>query len=208
MWSSTGAGGADDLRRSHRRRLRLEVEEDGEQGGAGHPVHRGMVHLGDDGDALVGQALDDPHLPQGLGPVERMTGDVAGQVGQLAQATRTGHRGPPHVVVDVEVGVVDPHRVTQAERDLHQPTPEHRGAGDPGGDGLLHPLEGIAPGDGGRVENQGEGHVHVESRCLEVQEACVESTQSFHSRPFPYRWGRPVSRTPACMASLPRPDRV
>ena len=147
------SGRIGDVGGSGRRRGRLEVEEHREQRGAGHPVHGGMVHLGDDGDALVGQALDDPHLPQRLGPVELVTGDVAGQVGQLAQAAGTGHGRPPHVVVDVEVGVVDPHRMAQAERDLDQPPPEDRGAGDPGGDGLLHPLEGVAPGtvDGSRT---------------------------------------------------------
>ena len=91
-----------------------------------------------------------------------------------------GHRGPSHVVVDVEPGVVDPHRVAEAERHLDQPAPEHRGGGDAAGDPLLHPLERVAPRDRRRVEDQGHGHVHVEARGLEVEEAGVESAESFH----------------------------
>ena len=121
----------------------------------------------------------------------------------------SGHGGQPHVVVDVEVGVVHPDRVAQAERHLDQPAPEDRGAGDAGGDRLLHPLEGVAARDGRRVEDQGHGHVHVEARGLEVEEAGVEPAESFHAPPFrcvvpPVL--RPISRAP--VASLRRPDRV
>ena len=75
------------------------------------------------------QPLDDPDLPQRLGAVELAAGDVAGQVGQLPQAARAGDGGAPDVVVDVEVGVVDPDRVAQPEGDLDQPPAEDRGLG-------------------------------------------------------------------------------
>ena len=186
--------------------LGLQVEEHREELGPGHPVHGGVVHLGDEADPVVGQPLDDPHLPQRLRPVELVAGDVPGQVGQLAQPARAGDRGQPHVVVDVEVGVVDPDRVAQPEGHLDQPAPEHRCPGDAGGDGLLHPLEGVAPGNGGRVQHHGHGHLHVEGRGLEVEEAGIEPAESFHARSFPGRRAvRPSGSDPCGFTSSARP---
>ena len=59
--------------------------------------------------------------------------------------------------------------------------------GDAAGDPLLHPLERVAAGNGRRVEDQGHGHVHVEARGLEIEEAGIESAESFHRRSFPGR---------------------
>jgi hypothetical protein len=118
-----------------------EIEEDCEQRRTGHPVHRRVVHLDDEADAVVGQSFDDPDLPQRLRPVELLTGDVPGQIGQLPEPAGAGHCRPPHVVLDVELGVVDPHRVAESERHLDQPPPEHRCTDGACGDELPHPGE-------------------------------------------------------------------
>ena len=192
-------------------RIGFEIEQHREQFGSRHPVDGRMVHLDDDPDITLGQSLHDPHLPQRSGPIELVTGDLAGQLGELEQPPGPGHRRPPDVVVDVEATVVHPHRVAEAERHLHQPAPEHRGGGDAVGDPLLHPLERVAVRNRRRVEDEGHGHVHVEARGLEIEEAGIESAESFHRRPFlSGRQGlalRPARSfpAPALMAAPPGP---
>ena len=54
--------------------------------------------------------VDDDELPQRAGALERVERDQRGQVEQLAQRARLGQGDVADVVVDVEVGIVDPHR--------------------------------------------------------------------------------------------------
>ena len=99
----------------------LEVEHQLHQVGAGDAVDHAVVDLGDDRPAVVGQALDQPQLPQRLGHVQALAEHPAGQVAQLLVAARAGHGGVPHVVQDLEVRVVDPQRPAELQR--HRPHP-------------------------------------------------------------------------------------
>ena len=170
----------------HRRgwvgRLRLEVEQVDHQLGAGGTVDGRVVHLGDHADAVLLQALDDPQLPEGAGPVEGGAGDLAGQLAELAASAGGGAGDAVDVKVEVEVGIFDPHRVGEVQGHLHQPASERRHQVDPPADELLDVLEGVAAGDRGRVEHHGHGHVHVVGGVLEVEEGGVEPGQSFHVR--------------------------
>ena len=67
--------------------------------------------------ATVGEALDDPCLPQRTVPVERLRHEPRHEPAQLGVAARRGQRGVTHVVRQVEVRVVDPHRPAQLQRD-------------------------------------------------------------------------------------------
>ena len=49
---------------------------------------------------------------------ERGAGDLAGQLRQLAAAAGRGRADPEDVVVEVEVRILDPHRVGEPERHL------------------------------------------------------------------------------------------
>ena len=141
-------------------------------------------------------ALDHPDLPQRLGPVELAAGDVAGQVGQFEETPGRGDGGAADVVVDVEVGVVHPHRVAQAERDLDQQPSEHGRLVGARGDLGLHLGERVAAGHGGRVEHGDHLHVHVEGGRLEVEEAGVEAAQRFHRPPSSSGGPPPSGRRP------------
>ena len=105
------------LRRPHRlaRRLRLEVEEDGGDVDARDAVDEGVVALADDREAVAVEALDQPQLPERLGAVELLGEDPRRQVAELLLGARRGQRGLAHVVVEVEVGVVDPDRAALVE---------------------------------------------------------------------------------------------
>jgi hypothetical protein len=68
------------------------------------------MNLGDDGEAVVLQALDDPKFPQRLGTVELLGNDSPGQALELLITAGAGQAGVPDVEVEVEVIVIDPDR--------------------------------------------------------------------------------------------------
>ncbi len=90
-----------------------------------------------------------------------------------------GQRRPPEVVVDVELGVVDPDGVAEAHRHLDQPALEDGGQRDPVADELADAPERVAAGHRGGVEHGRHRHVHVERGRLHVEEAGIEPAQSF-----------------------------
>ena len=94
--------------------------------GAGGAVDGGVVDLGDDADAVVLEALDDPQLPQ---RADRSSGVLAiwpAISAELAAAAGAGRADAADVVVEVEVRVLDPDRVVEPERHLHEPAAERR----------------------------------------------------------------------------------
>ena len=91
---------------------------------AGDAVHRRVMHLRDDGDAALGHVLDDPHLPQRPVAVERTSGDVAHDLGQLVHRARRRRADAMEMVVEIELRVLDPHGVVEVERDRNQPPAE------------------------------------------------------------------------------------
>ena len=93
-----------------------------------------------------------------------------------------GQAGPAQVVVELEVGVVDPHRVVQAEGHPHGPLAQR---GDQVQPLLNHPADLRVTGRRreeraralGRVEHQRDAHVHRRRRCLEREEGGVHADE-------------------------------
>ena len=141
-----------------------------------------MVDLGHHADVPMLQALDHPQLPERAAAVELVAGDVGDQLAELPRAARSGHGDPSHVVVEVEVGVFDPHRVVQPEGHLGQAAPERRQQVQALAQHLLDPLERVAALDGGRVEHRDLERVHVQRGGLHVEEPGVEARQPLHGR--------------------------
>src|SRR4051794_16479433 len=73
--------------------------------------------LADDRKALALEALHEPHLPERLGAVELLGKEASGERAQLVLGARGRERGMADVVIEVQVGVVDPDRTALAERD-------------------------------------------------------------------------------------------
>ena len=90
-----------------------------------------MVQLGHQGRPSSGQALDHHHLPQGAIGVERSAHHVGHQVLQLRLAAGCGEGRPAEMVVELELGVVGPHRVVQPEGDPERPLAHGRRQVDP-----------------------------------------------------------------------------
>lgn len=76
-----------------------------------------MVQLGDDGHTASGQALHHDHLPQGPVELERPAHHVRHQLVELAGPARCREAHTAEMVVELELGVVDPHGVVKPERD-------------------------------------------------------------------------------------------
>jgi len=78
------------------------------------PVCEAVVDLGDGREAVSLDALDDPQLPERLSAVELLRHDPPGQPLELPHVPRHRQRRVAHVVLQVEAGVVDPHRLPEA----------------------------------------------------------------------------------------------
>ena len=162
------------------RQLGLQAGQVSQQAHPRHPVHGGVVHLGEERDPAVRQALDDPHLPQRARPVQRDAGEVAAQRGQLALVPGLGQRRAVDVALDVEVVVVDPHRVVDVERDVAQLLTELGHRAHPGLDRVAHRDEGVATRHGLGVDHQHPAHVQQLFGGLQVEERRVESAEVLH----------------------------
>ena len=164
---------------------RVEVEEDGGDVDPGDAVDQRVVALADDREAAVVQALDQPQLPERLAAVELLGEDPRRQVAQLLVGAGRRQRGLAHVVLEVEVRVVDPDRPALVERHGAQLLAEARHQVQARGDVVAELLVG------GRraLEDDRAGDVHVRARPLHVQEGRVQPGQpvSSHSVIFAAR---------------------
>ena len=97
------------------------------------------MDLGDHRDSVVGQALDEVHLPQWAAAVKRSAGELPDHLVQLATTTWSGQPPRPNVVGEVDIAMLAPHRVVELKRDvdqliakrlkLVQPTPDNPAEG-------------------------------------------------------------------------------
>ena len=97
----------------------VAVDEDVADVDRADAVDEAVVGLGDDGEAVLGEALDEVDLPQRAGAVERARLDAGDELLELLVGAGTRQGAAPHVVAHVEVPVVDPHGVREAAR--HRP---------------------------------------------------------------------------------------
>ena len=140
----------------------------------GDAVDERVMGLGEHREAVLGQPLDQPQLPQRPGAVEGLREDASGQPLELLLAAGARQRGVAHVEADVEVGVVDPHRAALVERHEGQPLAVAR-------DEVQAGRRSAPPTRRSRcvaVEHHAAGHVHVGRVALQVQERAVQAGQA------------------------------
>jgi len=110
-------------------------------------VDRRLVDLDEQREAACGQLeqavepLDDVDLPQRTCQVERPRMDARRLDAELAPVAGSGQRDVAHVVLEVEVLVVDPVRIVEVERHAPQLAPQRRLLGDAALDALEDALE-------------------------------------------------------------------
>ncbi len=162
---------------------RLQVQKGDEDLGAGEAVQGGVMHLGEHPDLAVLQPLDEVDLPQRVVAVQRALEDAGGLVGELADVAGGRQRELPHVVVQVDL-TVQPVRVVQPERDLHELPAERLEQMDPLGQRALEVIQRHdAPGGGGRVVDRDAPDVPVVAVVLDGEELGVEAGQLSHGPP-------------------------
>ena len=182
--------------------LGLQVHERDEDLRAGQPVEGGVVDLAQQPDLRpVLDAVDEVHLPQRAAAIEPALEDARALLGQLAQVARSGQRDLADVVVEVDVRLLDPERVVEAERDLDQAPAERR-----------QQVQALAQhraqaADGDDAAGRGRGVVHGQAAdvavgpvVLERQELGVEARELSHGSPL----RRPIRGAPlSCPRAYP-----
>ena len=99
-----------------RLRDRLDVEQDGRDVDAGDAVDERVVGLRDQREALLAQPLDEPQLPERLGPVELLGEHPRRHPAQLFLVAGRRQRRVADVVAEVELRIVDPERPAGLDR--------------------------------------------------------------------------------------------
>ena len=98
-----------------------QVHQPREKVGRRDPVGQRVVHLADQGEAVVGHPFGEVELPQRPVAIQGSAGDLADDLVELAPAPGTRDLHPAQVIVEVDVAVLQPHRVVQLPRDLDEP---------------------------------------------------------------------------------------
>ncbi len=89
-----------------------------------------MVEAHQQCGAASAQTLDDHHLPQRTGAIERIGREQRREIEQVAFVAGRRQREPAEVIREIEVGVLNPRGRLQGERGLHplaQPGHDPRG---------------------------------------------------------------------------------
>ena len=107
--------------------------------------------------------------------MEGSTHHVGGEVRQLGHAPRRGQGGRPYVIVEVEVSILQPHRVVEAQRYVGQPPPKRGHEVEAVREQLTHCLERVTLGGSRGVEHTGLADVHLCARRLDLKERGIES---------------------------------
>jgi len=142
-------------------RHRLGVEQQRRQLDGGDPVDHAVVRLADQPDRAVVELVGDPHLPQRTLALQRHRHHGVDDRVEVAGA------GVHQVAVDVEVGVIHPRRLADAEGDRRQTLAIARRAADPRGDVVAQLIEIRARAVRRRFEDRGPADVHMGRRALD-----------------------------------------
>ena len=128
-----------------------------------------------------GQPLDEVHLPQRLGPVQRRAGDLADRVVEFASAAWAVHPVGPDVVLEIDLAVLPPHRVVELERDVDQLVAERVELVEPAVDDLAELVDPELPvTQFVELDHRELQRVHVHDRRLAVQQYRVPPAEPLH----------------------------
>jgi hypothetical protein len=133
--------------------------------------------LADDREAVAVEALGEPHLPKRLRAIELLREDPRGEVSQLLLGAGGREAGAPHVVLEVQVRIIDPDRPTLAEGHETKLLAKARHQMQPQFDVIAE----LVVRRRRALEDRRRGDVHVGAIALQVQERRVQSAEPVFS---------------------------
>ena len=145
-----------------------------------HAVGQHVVDLADHRHPTAGQPFCDVHLPERAAAVQRAGGDLTDQVVELTPAARLGYDSPSDVVVQVDLDVVQPHRVMHFPGRLDQLPSERRQGAQPLIEQFANLPEIEAARHLGDIEDADLEGVHVDPGRLKVEQQGVDAVESLH----------------------------
>jgi hypothetical protein len=189
-------------RSQHRDVHRLRrLQRPGHLVGGRDAVGQHMVNLVDDRDPVLGQPLDDVHLPQRPAAVQRGARNLADQLVKLASATRSGHPRLAQVIVEVNVGALNPHGVMQLQRDVHQLKSKRCQRHEPWIGDFAKQLETESALHAGYVEHADLEGVHMDLGCFAVEHQGVHAVEPLHIPPRSSTPARAIPHWTSCEPS-------
>jgi hypothetical protein len=147
---------------------------------AGLPVHRGVVDLEVVGHLAVVEAVDHGDAPQRAVAVEQLRMQPSDAVFELRLGSGARQGEALHVVVEIDLVVVDPDRVGELQRHRRQLAGEHRHQVQALGQLAPKVVVEIALVAGRQRIAAERPHVLRRLGSLHVQEGPVESTHGLH----------------------------
>ena len=140
------------------------------------------MDLGHAGDETSLEALDDVDFPQRPGAVEGLAEHVGGVARQLGRVAGRWQGTPVQVMVDVEVGILDPPGVVEAPRYRYEPPAKRRQEVQALQDDPAQSLVGRGrPRRGGRRIDDGDrAHLEQVGRRFQRKEHRVNATEPLH----------------------------
>ena len=162
--------------------LGLQVEQRGHQVATGGTVHHRVVDLGHQGDGPVGEAVGQPRLPQRAVAAEGAAAHLAHELLELVAARVGAEVATVEVVVELEVGILDPSGMVEPSGHRDHTAPERRDEMQPLGEQGGQPLrwQGARRPDLGRVEDEHADDVQVHGRRLHLEESGIHPLHPFH----------------------------
>jgi hypothetical protein len=182
--------------------LGRRVEQDAEDLGARHAIDGGMVHLGQDRHAVAVEAVDEVELPQWAGAIQRPGDDACDLLSEHAGIAGSGERQLADVELEVELGLVVPVGVVEAERHLDQSPVKRRQQVQASDHQVAHRVVGEPSARGGAgVIDSDRGDVAMGPAVLDGQELSVDAGELAHHAGTSSRDDAPASsRRPAFIA--------
>ena len=173
-------------RRLHLARLGRDVHDRGRERDAGLAIDAGVMHLRIQRDTSTTsgpgfQPVDHEELPQRPAAVEQRRVQPCNVLLQLSMRARLRQRDPTDVIVDVDLVVLDPHRIRQLERHQRELAREHGRDVQAIDDVLLEVLVEVAGVAVGQFQRVQAADVHRRLRGLEMQEARIHAAQMVHA---------------------------
>jgi hypothetical protein len=143
-------------------------------------VDHAVVILRHEREAIPVQAVDDPQLPERLPAIELLREDEPAQPLELSLVTRQRKSCVPDVILNVEVRVVDPDRVS-FEGDVLDALTVSRDPVETGRHIFADPIDveaALRPGERTRLEQERARHLQVGVHILHFEEDAILETEA------------------------------